>query len=186
MNRGIIVIRDAFCREFCDAVANTPTSFINAQVGPGTEINEDSTARRSQVSFFDGYFQNPELFEVVLPFIHKVNQEHFKFELFNVEQLQLTKYDHANQGFYTPHEDTDEPNELGLIRKLSFTIQLTDPTKYQGGRLVFPDIPDYDPSTTLEQGTAIVFPSYVVHGVDPVTSGVRYSLVGWARGPQCR
>jgi predicted 2-oxoglutarate/Fe(II)-dependent dioxygenase YbiX len=28
----------------------------------------------------------------------------------------------------------------------------------------------------------IIFPSYLVHKVMPVTSGTRYALVGWAHG----
>ena len=181
MNKGILVVKDAFDEEFCNAVANTPIPFLEGEVSGGSDV-----MRKSQVSFFHGYFQNPAVFQVVLPFIHKVNQETFKFDLINLETLQLTKYDEADQGFYKPHADTDNPDEYGMQRKLSFTIQLTDPTKYQGGRLVFPDVPDYDPSTALVQGTAIVFPSYLLHGVEPVTSGVRHSLVGWVRGPEFR
>jgi len=32
-------------------------------------------------------------------------------------------------------------------------------------------------------GSISFFPSYTIHEVTPVTSGVRYSLVGWACGP---
>ena len=35
-----------------------------------------------------------------------------------------------------------------------------------------------------KQGTAIAFPSYVLHGVKPVTTGTRYSLVAWITGPE--
>jgi hypothetical protein len=36
---------------------------------------------------------------------------------------------------------------------------------------------------SMDQGTAIFFPSYVKHGVKPVTKGTRYSLVCWVVGP---
>jgi predicted 2-oxoglutarate/Fe(II)-dependent dioxygenase YbiX len=34
-----------------------------------------------------------------------------------------------------------------------------------------------------EKGTILVFPSYMVHGVEPVTKGIRYSCVTWFLGP---
>ena len=33
------------------------------------------------------------------------------------------------------------------------------------------------------QGTIIVFPSFIRHRVNPVTKGIRYSLVNWFEGP---
>ncbi len=32
-------------------------------------------------------------------------------------------------------------------------------------------------------GTVLVFPSFMPHGVEPVTKGVRYSVVTWMVGP---
>ena len=38
--------------------------------------------------------------------------------------------------------------------------------------------------TFKNRGTAIFFPSYVLHEVKPVTKGLRYSLVIWVTGPK--
>ena len=35
-----------------------------------------------------------------------------------------------------------------------------------------------------EQGTLIIFPSYILHEVKPVTKGERNSLVAWVTGKQ--
>ena len=35
----------------------------------------------------------------------------------------------------------------------------------------------------LEEGSIIVFPSFLEHRVTPVTEGIRYSLVSWFVGP---
>jgi PKHD-type hydroxylase len=35
---------------------------------------------------------------------------------------------------------------------------------------------------TKKQGTVIVFPSYVLHEVTPITQGTRHSLVAWLAG----
>ena len=189
MNARITVAKNAFSKEFCESVTRLePTMEGEVWGGPDNtkEHNVDHNVRSCKVLFLHGYFTCPQVFEPILPLIDKINQENYKFDLINVETLQLTKYDHVDKGFYEPHEDTDMPDINGMQRKLSFTIQLTDPRAYEGGHLVFPSVSDYDPSNVLEQGTAIIFPSYLVHGVQPVTSGVRYSLVGWARGPQFR
>ena len=42
------------------------------------------------------------------------------------------------------------------------------------------DSPEYMPR---EQGQIIVFPSYTLHEVTPITKGTRYSLVSWVSGP---
>ena len=70
-----------------------------------------------------------------------------------------------------------------MIRKLSGSIQLTDPKEYKGGELYLYD--DY-PGQIMkqEQGTLILFPSYTLHEVKPVTKGERNSLVFWVTGKQ--
>ena len=63
-----------------------------------------------------------------------------------------------------------------MVRKLSVSIQLTDPEEYEGGELY---LYDGDKGTLMDkkQGTLILFPSYVLHEVMPVTKGERNSLV---------
>lgn len=107
-----------------------------------------------------------------------LNQTYFNFNLFGfIEGLQFTEYE-APEGHYSKHID----KMLGkTIRKLSITVQLSDPSDYEGGdlELIFSDKPDV---MDKAQGKVIAFPSYVVHGVKPVTKGTRYSLVAWMTG----
>ena len=119
------------------------------------------------------------IFRRVTDVIMELNSKLFKFDLYGVvEGFQFTRYD-APGGKYEAHIDR------GLntwTRKLSFTLQLTDPTEYEGGdlELVFGDEPT---TPKKEQGFITVFPSYVLHRVTPVTKGTRYSLVAWITGP---
>ena len=101
--------------------------------------------------------------------------------------------------YYDWHCDSwDKPYQnpgpdLGKIRKLSMTCQLTDGSEYQGGELEF-DFRNYDPhlrnkkthiiqaKEILPKGSIVVFPSFVWHRVKPVTKGTRYSLVMWNLG----
>jgi PKHD-type hydroxylase len=70
------------------------------------------------------------------------------------------------------------------VRKLSISIQLTDPEEYEGGELKLYDGEEEGVLMDKTQGTLIIFPSYVLHEVMPVTKGTRNSLVTWVTGKQ--
>ena len=82
----------------------------------------------------------------------------------------------------------DNPNQFNKTRKLSVTVNLTNPKNYKGGNLKF----DFGPHAGNKRyhtckeirprGSIIVFPSFVHHLVTPVTEGTRYSLVIWNLG----
>lgn len=66
-------------------------------------------------------------------------------------------------------------------RKLSISVQLSDPAEYEGGDL------EMCPHGTISEfrglGNALAFPSYIPHRVSPVTSGTRLAMVAWVHGP---
>ena len=82
----------------------------------------------------------------------------------------------------------DNPNQFWKTRKLSVTVNLTNPKHYKGGDLKF----DLGPHAggkryhlckeIRPRGSIIVFPSFIHHQVTPVTQGTRYSLVIWNLG----
>lgn len=61
---------------------------------------------------------------------------------------------------------------------LSFTIALSDPDGYQGGALVL-ESPSGEEAFRLPAGHALVYPSTLLHRVEPVTAGERLVAVGW-------
>ena len=76
----------------------------------------------------------------------------------------------------------------GKVRKLSMTINLSQPDEYEGGNL---EIKYNTKEGTQEtkvieegrkQGTMILFPSFLPHRVSPVKRGTRYSMVIWILG----
>ena len=83
---------------------------------------------------------------------------------------------------------SEDNKKWGKVRKISMTLNLTDPTSYEGGNLKF-DLGPHVEGDRLKvlddsrlQGSLIVFPSFTYHCVTPVTSGTRYSLVLWLLG----
>jgi PKHD-type hydroxylase len=97
--------------------------------------------------------------------------------------VQFTEYsgsaDGAQRHHYGWHTDVGISGRPGL-RKLSVTVQLSDPTDYDDGHLQFNA--GEVATATRARGTAIFFPSYALHRVTPVTRGTRFSLVGWYLG----
>ena len=70
-------------------------------------------------------------------------------------------------------------------RKLSLSLQLTDPSQYEGCDLQFQGGRRIE-TAPRTRGALIAFPSYVLHRVTPITRGVRKSLVCWVSGPEFR
>lgn len=111
--------------------------------------------------------------------INEINARYFGFDLATMSQgLQFTRYQ-------APGEHYEWHIDRGLqsgTRKLSLSLQLSDPEDYEGGdlELWFGGEPVKANKT---RGLITFFPSYVMHRVAPVTKGVRYSLVCWVSGP---
>ena len=76
----------------------------------------------------------------------------------------------------------DFGNDATSTRKLSVSVQLSDPSEYEGGDLELMVNRNYI-KVPKEKGTIIFFPSYLTHRVTKVTSGKRNSLVAWFHGP---
>jgi PKHD-type hydroxylase len=111
--------------------------------------------------------------------IGAVNRAVFKFHLGGVPEFDrptVLRYTAEAGGHHDHHSDS---SAVFATRKLSFTVQLSDPDAYTGGDLEFLNA---DGPVARRRGDIIVFPSFMVHRVAPVTSGVRHSLVGWVHG----
>jgi PKHD-type hydroxylase len=151
---------------------------------PGTISNNNELleTRSSFINFLDSASPSTQwIFQRVAAGIKHVNDQFFNFEIEKIEVLQFSEYDESYKGFYAQHVDTGY--QVNGFRKLSFSVLLSDPEKYKGGDLNF--YFKKDPQAAIkDQGTMIVFPSYTLHEVTPVTSGTRYALVGWIWGPK--
>ena len=124
-------------------------------------------------------------------YIMNANKDNFLYDISHIENnmIQYTQYNKGD--YYNWHTDMDicdinEPDQL--VRKLSFTLQLTNDDEYTGGDLEFADFDDstYRFLVPKSRGTVIVFDSRTPHRVLPIKSGVRKSLVGWVVGKRWR
>lgn len=169
--------KGTFSNEELDAIIN---------IGKSIEIEKATTyggndpkIRNSYVNFIFPNEVTYWVFEKLTNTINAINSQFFGFDLFSMEQgLQFTRYE-------APGEHYDWHIDRGMqsgIRKLSLSLQLTDPKEYRGGDLEmwFGGKPI---KASKERGMITFFPSYAMHRVKPVTKGTRYSLVAWVSGP---
>jgi|TARA_Y100000004_G_scaffold177881_1_gene219903 predicted 2-oxoglutarate/Fe(II)-dependent dioxygenase YbiX len=138
-------------------------------------------------------------------YVMRANRENFLYDLRNIdnESMQYTRYGVGE--FYKWHNDAglsgqykpvssgnrcegltqDFVNEnIELVRKLSFTLQLSHPDDYEGGNVQLMDEMGKSYFAPRKRGTIILFDSRTSHRVLKVTKGVRKSIVGWTVGPR--
>ncbi len=138
-------------------------------------------------------------------YIERANRENFLYDLrcIDGESMQYTQYGPGQ--FYSWHNDAGiagayKPQSVGnrqeglandflnenieLVRKLSFVLQLSDPDDYEGGNLQLLDEGGTSYFAPRKRGTVILFDSRTQHRVLPVKSGLRKSIVGWTVGPR--
>ena len=138
-------------------------------------------------------------------YVERANRENFLYDLrcIDGENMQYTRYGEGQ--FYSWHNDSglseqykpvnvvssteglgeDFVNEnVEMIRKLSFVMQLSDPDDYEGGNLQLLDEVGQSYIAPRQRGTVILFDSRTQHRVLKVTKGVRKSIVGWTIGPR--
>lgn len=112
------------------------------------------------------------------------NREIWEYDLTEMEQVQVTRYDKNN--FYGWHCDYGTSGDKNLTRKLSATLVISDPMEYSGGKLQFIDYMGKVVPSEKKRGTIIIFDARTPHRVTPVLKGRRISLVAWMLGPKLR
>lgn len=173
-----------FSPEECSVIIDIGNSLesIDAAVTHNEHRILDDNIRKTTVSWIPIDDSTMWIFQKCTEVVNLINEKYFNFKLQEIESLQFTVYDKTGS-FYAEHIDILNSYSKGSQRKLSFSIQLSDPNSYSGGDLLlkYKSTPEF---AKKEQGFATLFPSYCLHEVTPITAGTRYSLVGWVTGPK--
>jgi PKHD-type hydroxylase len=162
----------------------------------GIKTQPDEVIRNNTVCWLDQSEETSWIYQKISNQITELNQQKYHFEIDILQKIQLAEYSVANHQtgqFYKSHIDSCIAGWVDSQRKLSMTIQLTPPDKYEGGDLLLfgdkndmiLDRPNFlkNIQQRREFGAAIIFPSFLEHEVTPVTKGTRHSLVAWMQGP---
>jgi len=174
----------------------------------GDVLNEDkrksSNSWISSDSWISGFLWH---------YVQKANRNNFLYDLSHIdgENLQYTRYgvgehygwhtDHSLATFYKPSSNNITSSETlnnseyhadrmnqsyEQIRKLSFSLQLSNPDDYEGGNVILLNDHNKKYVAPRQRGTIILFDSRTLHCVCKVKKGVRKSIVGWVVGPRWR
>jgi PKHD-type hydroxylase len=158
-----------------------PELAADAKVNSGDKDLAKDKLRQSEIMFISPS-GNEWIYDKLSAACIQANTGRFKFDITGFQtQLQLASYGQRN--FFDWHMDFGTGDLSN--RKLSITVQLSDPDEYEGGELQFMINQDIF-TATKEKGTAIIFPSFALHRVTPITKGCRKSIVGWISGPPYR
>lgn len=150
-----------------------------------TVASDDSSVRSSIVKWIPQNDQWSWLYDKMINMASIANTALWNFDLHTApEQIQFTEYHASQGGHYGWHQDIG-PGMLSL-RKVSITVQLSGPEDYQGGDLQIWQGGDNPIDAPKGKGTVVIFPSYMMHRVTKVTSGIRRSLVLWVGGEHYR
>ena len=125
--------------------------------------------------------------KILSEYVTKANTIMYHYDIGKFTPCQFARYDVGD--FYNYHQDSGH-NIVEYekeTRKLSMTVQLSDPDTYEGGQFFFYNGNKEEEEPEIQkQGSILVFDSRMWHRVAPVTKGVRYSLVSWVLGPHFR
>ena len=171
-----------------------------------TDVVIDNSIRKSKKSWLPSTHW---IVGFVMHYVNIANEQNFCYDLVGLDgqKVQYTVYDkgefynwHNDQGvasYYKPISNQFhgfEENLLKdklilnseLVRKLSFSLQLSDEDSYKGGELQIMGEDEKVYEVPKKKGMLVCFDSRARHCVNKVISGRRKSLVGWVVGPRWR
>lgn len=187
-----------------DLAANFDENLEDSKVGDGDFGTLDKDKRNAKNAWVP---TTHWIAGFVWHYVQRANRENFLYDLTNIdgESLQYTVYGEGehygwhNDSGLAVHYKPVSPGNRGhgedllndfvnenceRVRKLSFSLLLSDPNTYEGGNLQFLDEKSDSYFAPRQKGTIILFDSRTQHRVQKVTKGVRKSLVGWTVGPR--
>ncbi len=173
-----IIHTSFFSPEQCEAIINACEKPLWIQ----GEVNEGQIDKKLRNVRQQGLMMNEEGWPHtrILELMKQANEARYKFNVsgfMNYDAPMIMEY--GKGCHYDWHIDVGKavPN-----RKLSFTIQLSKSEDYEGGDLEFLGT-EVKSNDFRQQGTCVIFPSFLAHKISKVKSGTRMSIVGWVHGP---
>jgi PKHD-type hydroxylase len=176
-----VIYQKAFSPEECNTIINLEGIPVSAPFYGAAEKHSGGNAPKIH-SICKGINYNPKnawMFNRLVQIGIETNKKYFNFEIANLQGTRVNEY--RENEFIDWHVDIG--GQETSTRKISIVVFLSDAKEYEGGQIKWNPAPAGFPQ---EQGTVVVFPSYIIHTVEPITKGKRFSLVTWLHGPPFR
>ncbi len=142
--------------------------------------NKHNSYRKSDIKWLHPEMEDIEwLYKKFTELITEANNSIWRFDINEeLKNIQYSVY-RGDGGHYDWHMDLG--GGIAAQRKISIVVQLSSPEEYEGGEFeifVQKDVIEFP----KKKGSVVLFPSYYMHRVSPVTAGERKSLVLWVTG----
>lgn len=176
-NVGSVLVSQFLTKEQCNAISKqlVPDLWVQADLADGSIDKEKRNAFKQFLPISDKGWPIMD----IIAAIKNINQQKYQFDLSGIMDNDgpvVMKYN--VDGHYDWHIDIGKNVSN---RKISFIIQLTDPSTYEGGDIEVLNA-TLKKDLFKEQGNLIIFPSYIPHKIHKITKGERVSIVGWIHG----
>ena len=142
--------------------------FVRAKTQAEDDSLTETEYRKSNVKWLPMTEQYKWIYDKIGDMAYEANQNLYHFDLHSMpEQIQYTEYYDYEKGHYDWHMDTGYGNLSQ--RKISVTVQLSDTHEYEGGDLQLWPGGTYPLVAPRGKGNVVIFPSFLMHRVTPIS-----------------
>ena len=176
------------CQDIIDRAGD---DFEDAVIGTDSESETtrlDDKTRKTNIHWNN----DQDLFDMAFHYMQGANKKSgWNLQVDAAESFQIGQY--PTGGHYNWHVDglgidtinaPENKTMHGKTRKISMVVWLNE--DFKGGDFQFHKSHLKSNVIKPKQGSIIMFPSWVMHRVTPVTQGTRYSMVSWFVGKPIR
>jgi PKHD-type hydroxylase len=166
-----------YCKQISDMFKNSTSNSFDRPA--------DNVIKTAKVSGLDWATCKTALWALEDAAVH-INQRNFGFNLYPLtahDFINHNTYQSVDNGQYDWHKDASM-NEIYDLKLTVIANISTEP--YEGGKFeLFLNKPVHIKELDIP-GTVLIFPSFTMHRVTPVTRGVRETVSIWLHGPNFR
>jgi predicted 2-oxoglutarate/Fe(II)-dependent dioxygenase YbiX len=170
MNNSYLLIKKLYSNEDISLILDKANNKGESYSKVGTRVAKEKKIRKD---VFFSQSESKEMDKIYFNKIQKIVKENFNLMLKYRETYKLGTYYGDEEGFYTPHTDTQGGMQH---RKISMVICLSKIDDYEGGIFKFINLKK---DFKFDVGDTIIFESNILHGVQPITSGKRQVLISF-------
>ncbi len=184
---ALVVWHGLFGKAELDAIAKLGDGLALEKAELSASGQGYDNIRRTLVGWVERNSETEKFYRRMEEAVLELNARYFRFDLWGLTNFQYALYGGPEGGHFDWHKDygRDPTDPSREPRKLTLSLQLSNPSDYEGCELQVRAGNQIDVAPKV-RGTLVAFPANILHQVTPIGSGTRKALVLWAVGPEFR